>query len=151
MRPEERFLGPVTVPCGFPNGSSPGDAASTPFIFIRAGANVGAFEAFGVQRLLIRLNGDSSEGRERSRPRRSVMGVGKELEINNLRGVGFVVLPVSFLPKLTTIGVLKELALPSRGTMITGLTSMADDADTIPDGLTCSRMTIPSGTSKAVK
>jgi hypothetical protein len=79
------------------------------------------------------------------------MGVGKELEINNLRGVGFVVfLPLSFLPRMTTLGVLYELALPSRGAMITGLTSIADGADTIPDGLTCSRTT-PSETSKAVK
>jgi hypothetical protein len=152
VRPEESFPGPVTVPYGFPNGSSPGDAASTPFIFIRAGANMGAFKACGVRRLPIRLSGDSSAGRERSRPRRSVMGVGKELERNNLRGVGFVVfLLVSFLPKMTTLGVLKELALPSRGAMITGLTSMADGADTTPDGLACSRTTIPSETSKAVK
>jgi hypothetical protein len=46
-----------------------------------------------------------------------VIGVGRELEINNLRGVGFVVLlfvvllfvvllPVSFLPKIRTLGVL---------------------------------------------
>jgi hypothetical protein len=80
------------------------------------------------------------------------MGVGKELDINNLRGVGFVVLlPISFLPNRTTLGVLKELALPSRGAMITGLTSMADDAVTIPDGLACSRITMPSETSEAVK
>jgi hypothetical protein len=53
---------------------------------------MGAFEARGVRQLPIRLSGDSSTGRERSRPRRSVMGVGRELEKNNLRGVGFVVL-----------------------------------------------------------
>jgi hypothetical protein len=45
------------------------------------------------------------------------MGVGRELEINNLRGVGFVVvlfvillfvvlLPTSFLPNMRTLGVL---------------------------------------------
>jgi hypothetical protein len=90
------------------------------------------------------------------------MGVGRELEINNLRGVGFavllfvvflfvVLLPVSFLPKMRTLGVLKELALPSRGAIITGLTSMADGADTTPDGLACSRATKPSEASKAVK
>jgi hypothetical protein len=80
------------------------------------------------------------------------MGVGKEPERNSLRGVGFVVLlPKSFLPKMTTLGVLKELDLPSRGAMITGLTSIADGADAPPDGLACSCMTKPSEESKAVK
>jgi hypothetical protein len=79
------------------------------------------------------------------------MGVGKELDINNLRGVGFVVLVISFLPNMTTLGVLKRLAFPSRGAMITGLTSMADEAVAIADGLVCSRRTMPSETSEAVK
>ena len=80
------------------------------------------------------------------------MGVGKEPERNNLRGVGLVVLlPKSFLPKMTTLGVLKELNLPSRGAMITGLTSMADGADALPDGLAFSCMTRPREASKAVK
>jgi len=90
--------------------------------------------------------------RERSRVRRSVIGVGKELATNNRRGVGLVeLLARSFLPKMTTLGVLKELALPSRGAMITGLTSMADGADTGPDGLACSGKAMPSETSKEVK
>ncbi len=80
------------------------------------------------------------------------MGVGKELDINNLRGVAFVVLLlISFLPNMTTLGVLKRLAFPSRGAMITGLTSMADEAVAIPDGLVCSRRTMPNVTSEAVK
>ena len=101
-------------------------------------------------RLPIRLGEDPSP--ERSRLRRSVIGVGKVLDMNNLRGVGLVVLlPISFLPNRTTLGVLKELALPSRGAMITGLTSMANDADTILDGLACSPRAMPSETSEAVK
>ena len=70
---------------------------------------------------------EAREVRERSR---SVIGVGKELAINSRRGVGLVeLLAISFLPKITTLGVLKELALPSRGAMITGLTSMTDGAE----------------------
>lgn len=116
-----------------------GEPIATPLIFIRVGGNMATFEGRGVTRLPIRLSGDSSLGRERSKPRRSVMGVGKVLDTNNLRGVGFVVLlPISFLPNRTTLGVLKEVALPSRGAMITGLTSRADGADTIPDGVACS-------------
>jgi hypothetical protein len=81
-----------------------------------------------------------------------VIGVGKEPEGNNLRGVGFVVLlPTPFLPKMRTLGVLKELDLPSGGAMITGLTSIADGADAPPDGLACSHITMPSEASKAVK
>jgi hypothetical protein len=81
-----------------------------------------------------------------------VIGVGKALERNNLRGVGFLVLlPVSFLPKMTTLGVVKELDLPSRGAMITGLTSIANGADAPAHGLACSCMTMPSEASKAVK
>jgi len=80
------------------------------------------------------------------------MGVGKELERNNLRGVGFAaLLPRSFLPRMTTPGVLNELDLPSRGAIITGLTSMANGADTAPDGLACSRMIMPNETSTEVK
>jgi len=129
-----------------------GEPIVTPLIFIRVGANMATFEGRGVARPPIRLSGDSSPGRERSKVRRSVMGVGKVLDTNNLRGVGFVVLlPISFLPNRTTLGVLKELALPSRGAMITGLTSRADGADTIPDGVACSCITRPSETSEAVK
>jgi len=80
------------------------------------------------------------------------MGVGKELERNNLRGVGFaVLLPKSFLPRMTMPGVLNELDLPSRGAMITGLTSTANGPNMAPDGLACSRMIMPSETSEEVK
>jgi|SRR5712671_5143538 len=90
--------------------------------------------------------------RERSRLRRSVIGVGKELAINSRRGVGLVeLLAISFLLKMTTLGVLKELALPSRGAMITGLTSMTDEADTGTEGLACSFKVRPRETSRAVK
>ena len=77
------------------------------------------------------------------------MGVGKEPVRNNLRGVGFaVVLPRSRLPKMITPGVLNELDFPSRGAIITGLTSMANGADTAPDGLD---MIIPREASTEVK
>ena len=80
------------------------------------------------------------------------MGVGKEPVRNNLRGVGFAVLLTrSLLPKMTTPGVLNELDLPSRGAIITGLTSMANGADMAPDGLACSCVIMPNETSTEVK